>query len=870
MAIQAQPFRPAAQPLDTVAVPGPVIPAPQPVQAPRAPAPQLMQSQLPVAPGGGASGFTEALQSFGVSLNRLGAYRAQQYAQDVKREQGAAMAQMSAMNTEELTSHAERVKLEEKNDARIAGTMEAFGHILGSRLVNEARALLAAGELRPNEAPTYVERRVKEYVDKFDHPDFKRVFGPVASDVLTQMQGVKLTAEAEEVKKTFIDSLVARGFEGRTEILSLPEDEQYATIQKWVDDVVEKAGKDKLIDKKDVNGILKRMAGVAKEQGDVLMVKAIVEKKRGNQPALIEFDDDAKRMVREAEAISRQLNDVAIENLDRDLDIKAGEGRLAQHPAWADRDSLFKMGFSSERIRTLEERNEAVQRAYAYERNSSHVQMRTDAIAAGDVTRAPSLHNATDRSIWSEAQIVAMQAQAHQAASSKHSANNAVVLRQEEDAIVNAHAMNLSTKTGDAWAAIQDTEVVLSNGSARKISANEVKERALQIEFDRIDRLYGKDPNVSRNQKVARMISTGMVTKDITETVRLAKSSISATAINQTDPKVKEQAFALALKGLAFYRAFDEQSSIETLRQAVGGDDAVLFLQGADMVSQIMKGGDDIAALTDMAMSVNRPRDDIERDVAKISRDNRLQIINNKALSEMSSFFGNDFVHKTLAINMIQSTAENLVRAGVNYDVALEGVSKHFTRSFESFKGLLVPKMANQTYKEVQDFYIAKLKEANPDLEDVYGEVALVPSVASSAVGRSGSHVLFSTENSDVPVGLAPVRIKKRDGSELTISDPAHLSLATIIEMRDVMRFDMEQGAIAARTANKVSLSDLTGPEKGKLADAAAAEYRAAISSGADEKAARGRAMKFMLDRLEGVNESVIKEATTLLNVTIK
>jgi hypothetical protein len=346
-------------------------------------------------------------------------------------------------------------------------------------------------------------------------------------------------------------------------------------------------------------------------------------------------------------------------------------------------------------------------------------------------------------------------------------------------------------------------KVMLSDGSERTLQANEIKDRALKIAFQRIERTSNGDPNIIRNRQVAQMLSANYIPEEIVNRIKLAPASISTSAIAAKDPEAKKQAFAGALDGLGLFRAFDEQGGLDALRRTAG-EQAVAFFQGADIVSNTMKGGDDIAALSDMATAASRPHDDIERDVVKISRDQRLDIIKKEALSNVKGgWFSDTFVDGSLLTNLVQSTAETMVRSGLNYDLALTATSKYIGRAYESYKGMLVPKTGDKTYQQLQDFYVSKVVEANPQAARALGEMALVPSLASSAVGRSGALMLRSVDTGLIVEPLNPVTFKRRDGTELTIHDPVHVDASVLHELADVKRFTDEQAALSTRSTKQ-------------------------------------------------------------------
>jgi hypothetical protein len=358
----------------------------------------ILQSAMPAAPSASSAlGFIDALSSFSSSFSRLGSVLERQYQLDLKKSEAAATTDLAALSTTEAISYAEKVKAENKNRALVDGTMQAFGAVLANRLQNEALGLMASGQLTAEAAPDFVKGRAQQYSQQFDNPAFKKTFGPVASDLIGRMEAVQLKDRAEQYKQTYMQGILAWASEARTASLKLPEDQQYTAVQGWFDAIVEKASKDGLLDKKDVNTLLKTAASVAADQGDVIAAKALLEKKRGDQPALSEFDPQAGEIISHAEQQNIKLNKVHIEETKRDLTLAAYEGRLGGVPAWQDKNALIKMGIGGSEQAQLQKLNEDATRSRVYERESAYVQEKMDAIAQGKLDRLPSIDNPGDR-----------------------------------------------------------------------------------------------------------------------------------------------------------------------------------------------------------------------------------------------------------------------------------------------------------------------------------------------------------------------------------------------------------------------------------------------------------------------------------------
>lgn len=797
-------FQPQATPVSTAALPGPVMEAPQPVRAPRGPAPSA--PVMPPPPKQFDNGFLQSLNNFGSSLGRAGSMFKEQYELDVKKAEDKAMLEAASLPSDKLLTRMEEQTLEDTSKANIDGAMRGYGRILASRLPNEVLAAQAAGVLSEEQIPDFIRSKTKLYADKFQSDEFNKSFGPTAADVVSRYEAEALKKSADAAKQLHINTMVAEAFENRPKILGGSEEEQIAAIHKYLDGTLEKAAGDKLISKQDVDKTMLDMAVKAANMGDVTLTRAILTKKRGSNPSLMEFDERAQTILSTAESQYQKLNRFKTEETVFDLKQLALKGALGTSPVWKaisnNHEAAYRLGISGEQLGSLQAANETANRALAYEKNPEFVQGIAKAIHEGRPQDLPSINDVRVRNIWSPAEYQNMQQQATNSMFSKRESMTAAANQNIYEAGVAKFATDLRLSSPAAWTTLQDQKVLMPNGTTRPVSADDLRVEAMKQQLDTIDKQYGSDPMKANAMKVDFMVERAFIAPDMAAAIRKGALVTPLSGATAQTPEGKKQAYEAQLVGLGLYRQFANRQARPLLEDEKGaGRDATRFYFMADVLSQVKYGGDDLAALQELAMGAQRDNEAVSAELVKVSKASTMSYLQ-PALTEIQDTPGwgsTPLKNPNFVISSSKQLAEVFVRMGTDAETAYKAAGAYLAKTYISYEGIAVPRGGDQTYREVQDFVMKKIEEQHPKELEAVGDLVLAPVVAASQFGASGLHSLFSKDNGMTAIPIGTVSIKQRDGSTLTFN-PNSMPVEIVRKIKDAMMFEVEQKAIVNRS----------------------------------------------------------------------
>jgi len=812
MAIDKPQYRPTANVVDTAGMPGRQFAAPMPVRAPSAPEPSM--GELPIAPKPFDDSLIRSLRAFGASINTLGDVVQQERTRDTEAAANAAMTTMSTMPLSEAQAYADRVKLENKNRALVDGTMRAFGSILSTKLQAETATM------QPEEASEYIRGKTAEYRERFQNEHFDKAFSPAAAQLVSVYQSKAAVDEHTRAKQNFVQAQITDVATQRERFANAPEEQQKQIVHGFLDEIIEKGAKEGMLDKKDADTFYIDLAKYAASKGDVVLVKAVLSKPRGDQPSLDQFHAESATILAKAEQVQKEQQSGQTMKTAIAYDLSADRGTFGTQPEFKGMgkdqivDSLVERGFGREQVNKWMLSSERMDTLYAQEQNRDHFQMRQKAIVSGDPDNWPSVANNLDLRLYGGVDgVLQARAEATNVMANKWREEKAQYAAAAKQVAINKAASDLAKKSPAEFIATTD-RVIQVGDEAVPVKAEALQEAAMVKLFETYDQAY--PPADAMGKKISAVLERNHLTEDMKKALKIGANASSFRGVVAKTPEERAVAFSGPKQGLDTYRALAGRGGVGIVREAIGDDKALMY-QAIDFLSMTKHGGDDLAAIAELAMTSGRSPEQERMEVNRLSLNERKDILKKNLVKEIG---GDTVGFDTSTIKaMANEQAGMLVRQGMDADAATEVAASYFPKAFTSYKGLIVPKSGDQTFTVVQDFLMKKIEEANPGFLDETGPMALVPAINHDAFGRSGVHALRSTENGAFAEPMKPISFKMRDGSTFTLSNPRFVDLADVRKIKDAMQYDVEAQAAAQRDIDYSPKEDRLGPRFKKGGD---------------------------------------------------
>ncbi|CAB4165294.1 hypothetical protein UFOVP823_27 [uncultured Caudovirales phage] len=852
--IQGPQFRPSATPVTTAVAPGAPFAAPMPVQAPQAQAPTA--PVLPTAPKPYDDSFIRSLHAFGSSVGALGGALQEMRVKDTEKAAAAAESSMATMTLDEATSYADKVKLENKSKSLVDGTLRAYGSTLASKLMTDPALVGMNGQ----QASDYITQKTAEYRDRFKSETFDKAFAPVAERLVTSFKSQALQEKTKQSKDVFLQAINADINEFRTHTVGLPADEQTKAVQDYVDETIDKKAKEanRALEPAELNGIYKNIASFTASKGDVIATRAILTKSRGGNPALADFDPEAKSILKAAED---QQQFLAKDQLAKDAvryDLAADKGTFRSQPEFKGKteaqitEQLVERGYNPGAIAAWHKTAQAGADAAFFQANQkTYLQLET-ALSHGDLANGPSVHNPMHVRLYGgTAQIVAAQKRGTEALANEWKSHKGDLQKAAISEATDKLAATIAGGGSAAFAAIAKTEVAIADGSTHAVNAEDLQKRVMAFRFQMIadDPRNRGDAGVIANKQTAALIESSYLPEKMKNAIVNGASASSFRGVTAKTPEERATVFAAQKQGLDIYRGLIAHGGLPTLEANGISKQQQLFYDALDFYSNAQYGGDDYKAAEFLAISSNKPANVIQDEVNHLNLAQRKETLQNYAIKAIPGRAVS--VDTSIVKAQVSNAADALVRMGIDADTAIKIAGPYFARAYTSHEGLVVPKNADPTYKEVQDFVKTKIVEQNRDSGIEADHIALVPSVAADYWGRSGVHALRDT-NTGAPVVVNGVEFKLRDGGVLKLDNPSFIDLADVRKIKEAMQFENEQTAVSSKpTSAKIDIFTAKGPELGALYTSGAAEYQRVAATGASDKDAMDAAMRYLIPHVK-------------------
>jgi hypothetical protein len=692
--------------------------------------------------------------------------------------------------------------------------------------------------------------------------------------LVSHLQGLAAKEENEQLRGQLKAALIAEVVTHRGEFAHMDEEQQTKIVHSYLDEVIEKSIKDGTLGKHEADEFYWKLAEVAVSKGDEVLTKAIMNKQRGDQPSFASYHQDAPVFIAKAKARAQELNEDQTRQDTVRYDLAADKGTFATLPDFKGMsneqiiDVLGERGFSTPQITSWLKSSEDTNTLYLRDKHGDHWQATQTAISKGDLANAPSVNSELDLLLrGGVAGVLQAREQARNNLAQRWREEKDAILASKVDTARTHAAQNLASGPAADFVAATDTAIVI-DGKSFPLKADDLRLTAMSEKFKQIDR-DTQDPSVATSLKMTALIERNFLPDEMKQTLKAGAVSSSFRGVVAKTPEERAVAYSVQKRGLDLYRALVSRGGLPVVSTAINDEQAMVY-DAIEILSTSKYGGDDYLAMQDLTLAANTPPDIVTSEINRLNLGDRLDKLDSQLIKELGGdtvrFDTSQLKHKA------QKSAAVLVRMGVNADVAYDVASQYLSRAYTSYEGLVVPKTGDQTYAEVQKFFMEKMKETDPYAVEAMGNVALVPLISSDSFGRSGLHALRSTDNGTPVEAVKNVTFKLRDGTTFDVN-PRGVDIADVKRIREAMRFEMESGAIAARgNSTKIDYYDQKNkPPANALFSEGASIYTKALAEGKTTDKAKNEAVSFVLGNIRnGVNHKLLTEVRASLDYAIK